>query len=137
MHYTDPIIAGPQVKCTNTPMFCSICPEPSNGHVPTIWKYSAHLHIVSQHSIPFDDDEDAKIAIPAQMAIDMFISKAEETYMGVIAEVTNTYRQDFSIPDSDAIEPLRKRDRSSTLTVEIGTVSKRARTGTYSRVILS
>ena len=67
----------------------------------------------------------------------MFINQAKENYMGVISEVTNTYRQDFSIPDSDAIEPLRKRDRSSTLTVEIGTVSKLPRTDTYSRVILS
>ncbi|KAI0717791.1 hypothetical protein C8Q72DRAFT_902661, partial [Fomitopsis betulina] len=50
MRYVDPMggnSANP--KCKNTPIYCTLCPASSNGHPRTIWKYTAHLHLVSQH----------------------------------------------------------------------------------------
>lgn len=139
MRYVDPMggnSANP--KCTNTPIYCTLCPASSNGHPQTIWKYTAHLHLVSQHA-PVDGDASQTLAVPAQMAVNMFISQAEGAYMGLEASTTNEFRDDFALPDSDSIDPVRttvKRDRSTSITVTVGISSKRPRRGTYSKVKL-
>ena len=125
-------------KCTNTPIYCTLCPVSNHGHPHTIWKYTAHLHLISQHA-PVDKDSSPTLAVPAQMAVNMFISQAEGEHMGLEASKTDEYRDDFALPDSEAIDPVRstvKRDRSTSITVTVGISSKRPRRGTYSKVKL-
>ena len=110
----------------------------------TIWKYTAHMHIIAHHSLPFDDSGDSLVAVPAQMAIDMFITCAEESKMGIASTVTAAFRDDYDLPDSDMIEPVlaaTKREREdsdnesdTSITIKVRTHSKRPRSGTYSRV---
>ena len=73
------------------------------------------------------------------MAVNMFISQAEGEHMGLEASKPDEYRDDFALPDSKAIDPVRstvKRDRSTSITVTVGISSKRPRRGTYSKVKL-
>ena len=59
--------------------------------------------------------------------------------MGLEASKTDEYRDDFALPDSKAIDPVRstvKRDRSTSITVTVGISSKRPCRGTYCKVKL-
>ena len=77
-------------KCTNTPIYCTLCPVSNHGHPHTIWKYTAHVHLISQHA-PVDKDSSPTLAVPAQMAVNMFISQAEGEHMGLEASKTDEY----------------------------------------------
>ena len=88
---------------------------------------------------PVDEDSSPTLAVPAQMAVNMFISQAEGEHMGLEASKTDEYRDGFALPDSKAIDPVRstvKIDRSTSITVTVGISSKRPCRGTYCKVKL-
>ncbi|KAJ3885081.1 hypothetical protein GG344DRAFT_59756, partial [Lentinula edodes] len=80
MHYTEPVNTSKKVKCTNTPIHCSLCSPSATGVTQTIWKYNFHIHIAEAHT--YDQSED--FLAQAQMISDAFVSKAEEVYMGIV-----------------------------------------------------
>jgi hypothetical protein len=106
--------AGP---CTNVPIYCPLCPKSASGNFRTIWKYNARYHLVSEHS----SNSTALPEIPPQFTIDTFIRRQEEKWMGITAQETDDYREEYRIPDSDDIDVLIesqkhqfKRERSGT-----------------------
>ncbi|KAJ6609768.1 hypothetical protein B0H10DRAFT_2295284 [Mycena sp. CBHHK59/15] len=87
----------------------------------TFWKYNAPYHFASEHS----NNNERLPVIPRKMVVETFIRKKEEQQLGVTAKVTEDYRRDEGIPDSDAIDamtlamagtssPMRGRDRAGT-----------------------
>ncbi|KAF8074122.1 hypothetical protein FPV67DRAFT_1446920 [Lyophyllum atratum] len=102
--------------CTNVPIHCPFC-IPSLAGPKTIWKYNMMFHLLIDHSVDGKPPE-----IPAQLMVDMFITKKEEIDMGVQAEMTQKWREENTIPDSDGLEMIveemesGKRGRSDTVT---------------------
>lgn len=112
-------------KCTNTPILCPLCPVSPRGFHKTIWKYTALEHLIVNHS----DLGGEKQAVPGGMILDMFISRAEEDFMGITLAATNQMREDTGIPGSDDIDleeyeggrgkakTVKKRLRAETVTL--------------------
>ncbi|TFK89183.1 hypothetical protein K466DRAFT_611332, partial [Polyporus arcularius HHB13444] len=105
--------------CTNVPIHCPFCPQISPGQPATIWKYNALNHILIHHA-----DKDGNVPdIPAQLLVDMHVSRKEEQLMQIPEEITDSWRDENQIPDSDGIEEAQeelataKRDRAQS-TVE-------------------
>ncbi|KAF8055441.1 hypothetical protein FPV67DRAFT_1435919 [Lyophyllum atratum] len=143
MRYVDPINTSNKPKCTNTPIQCAMCPTSTNGTVRTVWKYNAHLHMITEHALMDDDDDQEEgpevLAVPAVMIIDMFISQAEETFMGMTKKETLEHRAKYDLLNSDGFEEAQqtgKRDRSATITLHPLPRSKRPRSGTLSEVVV-
>lgn len=86
--------------CTNVPIHCPLCPDTVSGSSRTIWKYNAVFHLASEHSetgaLPID--------LPAQLMVEMFISKQEEGLMDIGREMTEDYRNAHGLWDSEAHE---------------------------------
>ena len=103
-----------------------MCPISTNGNVKTLWKYNAHLHMNAEHAPMNDEDEDEEepqatvLAVPAVMITDMFISRAEEDYMGTTEQETSNHRNKYNLLKSDGFEEAQqaqKQDRSATMTL--------------------
>ncbi|THH13601.1 hypothetical protein EW146_g6638 [Bondarzewia mesenterica] len=89
-------------------------PEAGLNQMPrTIWKYNTMLHLAREHA----SEDGTMPEIPGQLLVDMFISTAEESAMGVEKEVTQKWRGDNQIPGSDVVEQL-KRDRAESSVVQ-------------------
>jgi hypothetical protein len=71
------------------PIYCPLCPTAVFGDPPTIWKYNALYHLISEHS-----SGSTPPSIPGQLLVQMFITK-EERALGI--------RQN-NIPGSDGIQ---------------------------------
>jgi hypothetical protein len=55
-----------------------------------------------------------------QMAIDMFVSSAEEAFMKILPATKKAHREEYGLQNSDGIEEIKeeiKRDRAPTLSV--------------------
>lgn len=108
-----------EAPCTNIPIHCLLCPKSITGQAKTVWKYNAVFHLISEHA-----SVNGKLpSIPPEMLLDMFIRKAEETYLGISEEQTIQSRNDLEIPNSDGLleiegvqEEVKRRDRSHTVT---------------------
>jgi hypothetical protein len=53
--------------------------------------------------------------IPSQLIVETFITSKEENDMGIGHKATQDYREEYSIPDTDGIEEMRKRDRGDSI----------------------
>ena len=79
-----------------------ICPS-SIFRVPqTIWKYKALFHLASEHSTGTTPPP-----ITRQLLVDIFVSKEEEKALK-IEDVTDLYRKDHNIPDTDGLLEMRE-----------------------------
>ena len=80
----------------------------------TIWKYNALFHLASEHSTGTTPP-----LITGQLLVDIFVSKEEEKVLKIGEEVTDLYRMDHNIPDTDGLSEMReewaKRKRSDTI----------------------
>ncbi|KAJ7163663.1 hypothetical protein C8R46DRAFT_1163839 [Mycena filopes] len=102
MNYKSAQAASNRSPCTNVPLHCSLCKKSSTGISQTIWKYNASYHLAGEHS---NNNETLPI-IPRQMMIAIFIRKKEESQLGVTAKITEQYRREEMIPDSEAIDAM-------------------------------
>src|ERR1700676_3995633 len=96
--------------CTNVPIHCSLCPAAVSGDPPTIWKYNALYHLISEHS-----SGSTPPSIPGQLLVQMFITKEEEKALGISEHNTVDWRRQNNIPDSDVFELGKTRKRSDTV----------------------
>jgi hypothetical protein len=96
--------------CTNVPIHCPICPTAVSGDPPTIWKYNALYHLISEHS-----SGSTPPSIPGQLLVQMFITKEEENALGISEHITADWRRQNNIPDSDGVELGQARKRSDTV----------------------
>ena len=77
---------------------------------PTIWKYNALYHLISEHS-----SGSTPQSIPGQLLVQTFITKDEERAMGTLEHVTVDWRRQHNIPDSDGVQMGEIRKRSDTV----------------------
>ncbi|KAL1726283.1 hypothetical protein EV714DRAFT_276749 [Schizophyllum commune] len=120
--------------CTNVPLHCPLCPPSLARQNRTIWKYNALFHFATEHIIRADDGRAEFSKIPADFLVATFITKQEATLMGVTSEDSRGYRDEYAIPDSDAIELLQTAlDEKADLVAET-TTKKRPRGPTLSSV---
>ena len=100
--------------CTNIPIHCPLCPTAISGDPQTIWKYNALYHLASEHSTGITPP-----SIPGQLLVQMFIQKEEEMALSIQETVTNSWREQDNIPDSDGFQEMeqnvQKRERSDTV----------------------
>ena len=90
-----------------------------------ISKYNAIFHLLTKHvqdSVGMDANSDRQKLpkIPGQMIVDMFLSREEEEFLKVDAQLTTKDRENHGIPNSDGIEVIKnelKRERAQTLSV--------------------
>ncbi|GBE90151.1 hypothetical protein SCP_1801750 [Sparassis crispa] len=91
----------------------------SSGQPRTIWKYNTLFHITMEHS-----KEDGMLPpIAPQLLVDMHISRAEEAFMEIDEQVTEEWRLENEIPNTDVIEETReglaqKRNRAPSTVVK-------------------
>jgi len=78
------------------------------------FQYNALFQLASEHSTGTTPP-----TIPGQLLVDMFVSKEEENALKIEEEVTDLYRKDHGIPDTDGLLEMReeweKRKRSDTI----------------------
>jgi len=86
------------VPCTNVPIHCPLCPTAVSGDPPTIWKYNALYHLISEHS-----SGSTAPSIPGQLLVQMFITKEEGKALGILEHDTVDWRRQNNIPDSDGV----------------------------------
>ncbi|KAI0753375.1 hypothetical protein C8Q80DRAFT_1096770 [Daedaleopsis nitida] len=131
MRYTSAQKTTERTKCTNLPIHCPWCPSISPGQPATAWKYNMMNHILTYHAT----DSGMVPDIPAQLVVDMHISKEEECLIGVSEETTDRWREELNAPGSDDLDHARevlglspvKRDRGLSM-VEVERMKKSART---------
>ena len=73
-------------------------------------------HIMLTHS----DKKGNLPSLPAQLVVDMHITKAEETSMGVDEEYTEEWRDDYGIPGSDDIQEREEEIKAAKSSAERG-----------------
>ena len=98
------------IPCTNVPVHFPLCPTAVSGDPPTIWKYNALYHLISEHS-----SGSTPPSIPGQLLVQMFITKEEENALGISEHITVDWRRKNNIPDSDGVELGQTRKRSDTV----------------------
>ncbi|KIJ92810.1 hypothetical protein K443DRAFT_33511, partial [Laccaria amethystina LaAM-08-1] len=119
--------------------YCGLCsPLAISGEPRTIWKYNAIFHLLTEHaqdSVGMDPNRDSQKLpkIPGQMIVDMFISREEEEFLKVNAQLTTEDREKHGIPNSDGVEfpcltrEELKRERAQTLSVVESSEKQRKR----------
>ena len=96
--------------CTNVPIHCPLFPTAVSGDPPTIWKYIALYHLISEHS-----SGSTPPSIPGQLPVQMLITKEEEKALGISEHNTVDWRRQNNIPDTDGFELWLTRKRSDTI----------------------
>jgi hypothetical protein len=111
MHYKKAAnFSKTTLPCTNVPIHCPLCPTAVSGDPPTIWKYNALYHLISEHS-----SGSTPPPIPGQLLVQIFITKEEEKALGISEHITVDWRRQNNIPDSDGVELGLTRKRSDTV----------------------
>jgi len=114
MQYRSAAQFSKSSPCTNVPIHCPICPSSISQVPQTIWKYNALFHLASEHSTGTTPP-----TITGQLLVDMFISKEEEKALKIEEEITDLYRKEYNIPDTDGLlemkEEWEKRKRSESV----------------------
>jgi len=102
------------LPCTNVPIHCPLCPTAVSGDPPTIWKYNALYHLISEHS-----SGSTPPSIPGQLLVQIFINKEEEKAPDIPEHNTIDWRRQNNIPDSDSdvFELGKTRKRSDTVSM--------------------
>ncbi|PIL27027.1 hypothetical protein GSI_10166 [Ganoderma sinense ZZ0214-1] len=100
MNYATAAKPTKTTPCTNIPIYCTLCPLSPSGQPATIWKYNAITHLYIAHS----DKGSHLPPLPAQMVVDMHISKQEEAWMDVDEDFTDKWRKVNDIPGSDDVQ---------------------------------
>lgn len=118
MQYTSARKTSVSTPCTNVPIHCPFCPPHApSGEPQTIWKYNAVTHLYLHHQ-----DEDGLLPkLPPQFLVDMHVSKAEESTMGIAPDWTEKWRDENAVPDSDGIEAPQEESAADSM------MQKRAR----------
>lgn len=137
MSYKSAAQSTKSAPCTNVPIHCPLCPPATSGVPKTIWKYNTVYHLLTDHEL----DNGTLSPIPGRLLMDMFITRAEETEMGIQERETQQYREDHHIPDSDDMQQvlpdhIYKRERAATMS-SVNSEShdgKRVRLGTIADV---
>lgn len=75
----------PTTPWTNIPIHCPPCPVGPSGSPATIWKYNTMVHLLTAHRDEAGDIQD----ITPQLVVEMHISRAEESAMGIGEEYTD------------------------------------------------
>ena len=106
--------------CTNVTIHCPLCLPALSGQPQTIWKYNVMYHLAENHVNISTSDTLPKIL--GELLVDAFISLEEERLMGIDPDLTEEFREENRIPDTDGIQELReelKRARAeSTISVD-------------------
>ena len=110
MQYKKAAEFSEALPCTNVPIHCPLCPTSVSGDPPTIWKYNALYHLISEHS-----SGSTPPSIPGQLLVQMFITKEKEKALGILEHNTVNWRKKNNIPDSDVFELGKIRKRSETV----------------------
>src|ERR1700676_4253648 len=110
MQYKKAAELSKVLPCTNVPIYCPLCSTAVSGDPPTIWKYNALYHLISEHS-----SGSTPPSIPGQLLVQMFITKEEEQALGILEHDTVDWRRQHNIPDSDGVELRQTRKRSDTV----------------------
>ena len=110
MHYKKAAKFSTIVPCTNVPIHCPLCPTAVSGDPPTIWKYNALYHLISEHS-----SGSTPPSIPGQLLVQIFITKEEKKALGILEHDTVDWRRQNNIPDSEGLEFGQTRKRSDTV----------------------
>jgi hypothetical protein len=82
MQYKKAAEFSKMVPCTYVPIHCTLFPTVS-GDPPTIWKYNALYHLISEHS-----SGSTPPSIPGQLLVQIFITKEEEKSLGILEHDT-------------------------------------------------
>jgi hypothetical protein len=114
MSYSAAAKYSKSTPCTNVPLHCPFCPTGLNGQQQTFWKYNLIHHMTLNHLTSTNELP----ALPGELLVASFISRAEETGLGVPGGKTQTAREDTYNLHSDDIKALemeiaRKRAYSS------------------------
>ena len=104
------VISSPQKKQEILSLLGPLCSTAVSGDPPTIWKYNALYHLISEHS-----SGSTPPSIPGQLLVQMFITKEEEEALGISEHNTVDWRRQNNIPDSDEFELGKTRKRSDTV----------------------
>lgn len=123
MQYKAAMTCSASSPCTNVPIHCPLCLPSLSGSPQTIWKYNTINHLLTHHA-DVDPTQSCKYLtpeIPAQLLIDMFITKQEEKIMSISEAATERWRKENLVPDSDTLLDIvaqaeqQKRARSGTV----------------------
>lgn len=135
MDYNKARTVSKTTPCTNVPVYCPVCPLSGSGTKRTIWKYNALEHFATEH--PLIASIDLPKDYPAFIA-DTFITREEESLMGIPEFFTYEWRAEHGVPNSDGIdhcetdETISKRQRgmsdTSTITSSYKPPSKKTQT---------
>lgn len=87
--------------CTNIPLSCALCTEGGLGP-QTFWKYNFIHHMATYHL----DDAGETPPIPFEMLKNIHITKKEELKMGIQAEGTKEYRDEYGLLDTSPMQAL-------------------------------
>jgi hypothetical protein len=99
MQYKKAAEFSKSLPCTNVPIHFPLCLTAVSGDPPTMWKYNALYHLISEHSSGCTPP-----SIPGQLLVQIFINKEEERALGIPEHNTIDWRRQNNIPDSDGIE---------------------------------
>ena len=90
--------------CTNSPIHCTLCSPTLSGDLRTIWSYNLVFHLASEHL----SSGGLLPKIPPQLWINAHISKLEEERLKIDGNLTKQYRNDWGVPNTDALEALNE-----------------------------
>ena len=126
MNYASACKSTRSTPCTNVPLHCPLCPTGVNSQLTTFWKYNLIYHMHMYHV----SDQDVLPPFPVELRVTSHIGKSEERLLGVSPEKTRTWRNQYKMPDSDAITAYQddlQRKRA------VSSVSKSSASSTGSR----
>jgi hypothetical protein len=86
MKYINAATSAASAPCTNIPIHCALCPLSSKGKKRSVWKYNMPYHLYEAHT-----ENGFLPNIPLQVMKDFYVTRQEESAMGVGEEKTTAY----------------------------------------------
>jgi hypothetical protein len=96
-------------RCTNHPMRCSLCKINLKGEQSTVWSYNFVLHVWDCHTI---DGLGTVPPVTPETWTESYVSKAEETSMGVDLALTEAFQSCNDVPNSDDLDDRKTTQES-------------------------
>ena len=94
---------------TNVPIHCTLCPPSLSGQPHTIWKYNDIYHLAKYHADWGSSSDNLTLPrIPGQLLVNSFITLEEENLMGIDEILTEDWRDENQILDTDRIEEMQE-----------------------------
>ncbi|KAJ6616226.1 hypothetical protein B0H10DRAFT_1799812, partial [Mycena sp. CBHHK59/15] len=108
--------------CTNVPLFCTLCPPiPPRKSPAVVWKYSMYAHVKLAHPRYWDDLLSRPKDLPAQLALNIAISREEMMALGATFGISEA-------PLAQTLAPAPRRGQKRVLdditNVEAGPTSR-------------